>query len=332
VRPGNVRDEFTCAEMEWVLHYLEGNWTAHYDIADDMIDEALRHGQLWDVNTYVGLYADMKLRRGEFAAASALIERLADLNGNYGYRFAGTNHDSMVMLLRLEERRLPEALAAAEHYQSARHEDALKVLGLGSKAKAQVLLGDLDGAAASLAAAQRITQRSREVPPWHRSAYAAAQLRFDLALLEREAAPAPALRSRARRSARAALALNGKAAIQRSEIHQLCGAVYWLLGQRRRAMRCWRRSLASGIAMGARPELARTYALLSERLGDAARIDGLSAEECREHALGEFSALGLRWDHARLAAGPLSGTRGGGTLPHSWADPYDSSEQSRRRA
>jgi hypothetical protein len=301
VRPGNVRDEFTCAEMEWVLHYLEGDWTARYDIPDDMIDEALRHGQLWDVNTYIGLYADMKLRRGDFVAAGALIERLADLNVNYGYRFAGTNHDAMVMLLRLEQRRLPDALAAAEHYQSARHEDALKVLGLGSKAKAQVLLGDLDGAAASLAAAERITQRSREVPPWHCSAYAAARLRFDLALLEQGAGAPRVLRRRARRSARYALAVNAKAAVQRSEIHQLCGAVYWLLGQQRRALGYWRRAIACGVAMAARPELARTYALLSERLDGRAPIDGLTPDDCRERALAEFTALGLGWDHSRLA-------------------------------
>jgi hypothetical protein len=116
----------------------------------------------------------------------------------------------------------------------------------------------------------------------------------------------------------------------------LCGAAYWLLGQRRRAVGCWRRSLAAGAAMGARPELARTYALLSERLEDGARIDGLTATACRERALAEFETLGLRWDHARLAGGPagtLSAMRGAAAArPPAWVDPHGASERSPRSA
>ena len=220
------------------------------------IDDALRRGQLWDVNTYVGLYADMKLRQGDFAAATALVEQLDEMNDAYGYGFAGTNRDAMIMLLRLEQRAGAEALSAAEHYQSARHEDPLKVLGLGGKAKAQVLGGDLEGAATSLAAAERIVRRSREVPPWHLSSYAAARLRAAVAALEAAGTHASAaLRGQARRSARYAVGVARKAAIQRTEIYQLCGSVYWHLGRRRAAHSWWRRSLVAGMRMGARPEL-----------------------------------------------------------------------------
>jgi hypothetical protein len=42
--PQHPHDEFTCASMEWVLHYLGGDWSTRYDIDPVKIDEALRHG------------------------------------------------------------------------------------------------------------------------------------------------------------------------------------------------------------------------------------------------------------------------------------------------
>lgn len=303
IRPGNVRDEFVYRNFWFIHHYLQGHWQDEHAVDEALVDEALRAGQLWDVNTYVGLLSDAKLRQGKFAAARELIDWLADISSSYGFAFAATNHDAMTMLLLLEERRLPEALDAAERYQSARHEDLLKVLGLGSKAKAQVLLGDLAAADATLAAAEQITQRSRDLPAWHLSAFAAARLRFDVAALEREAGPAPAaLRRRAQRSARRAVGIAAKAAIQRTEIYQLCGTAYWLLGRRRQALDWWARSVAAGGRMDSRPELARTYAVLGRRLDAATQLDGLGAEAYLARAQDDFAALGLTWDRAQLAA------------------------------
>jgi tetratricopeptide (TPR) repeat protein len=243
----------------------------------------------------------MKLGQGDFAAAQALVDQLGEIADAYGYGFADTNHDAMIMLLRLEQRAGGEALAAAERYQSARHEEPLKVLGLGAKAKAQILGGDLDGAVASLAAAERIVRRSREVPPWHLSSYAAARLRIALTALETAGPQAPAaLRRQARQGVRYAVGVARKAAIQRTEIYQLCGSIYWRLGQARPAQTWWRRSLATGMRMGAQPELARTYAALSRCLTDGTRLDGLDAEACRERALEGFAALGLSAEHGEL--------------------------------
>ena len=95
--------------MEFIHHYLAGDWDDDSVIDDGLVEEALRCGQLWDVNTYLGLYCDRRLRQGDFAGARALLARLDDINESYGYAFAGTNHDGMTALLLLEERRLTEA-------------------------------------------------------------------------------------------------------------------------------------------------------------------------------------------------------------------------------
>ena len=51
--------------------------------------------------------------------------------------------------------------------------------------------------------------------------------------------------------------------------------------------------------MGARPELARTYATIGERLGSG-RLDTLDAATCRARAQELFDALALAWDLTRL--------------------------------
>jgi len=304
IRPGSIRDEFTVRSMEFVYHYLAGYWRAAPAIDSAFVDEALRYGQLWDVNTYIGLHCDLLLRQGAFRAARELVDQLGEINDAYGYGFAGANHDGMLAILLLEQRKLPEALQAVEHYQSARHEEPLKVYGLGSKAKAQVLLGDLAGAEVSLAAAGRIADRSREIPPWHLSAYAAARLRLDLAMLDGAGHGEPStIRRRARRSIRYGLGIVRKVAIQRTEIHQLCGRIYWRLGHTRRAVRAWEASLAVGEQMQTRPELARSYAVIAQSLAernDSLRVGGLDGPGCLARAREEFAALGLTWDLTQL--------------------------------
>ena len=222
------------------------------------------------------------------------------MNESYGYAFAGTNHDGMTALLLLEERRLTEASRMAEDYTAMRHEDALRVFGLGTCAKAQLLLGRRDDAERSLAEAERITSRSIEVPPWQLSAYAAARLRHQVTMLEDTLASGGSTTLhgwRARGVVRYALRIAAKVCIQRTEIHQLVGRVWWLLGRRDRALGAWERAIAAGTRMGAQPELARTWAVAGESLDDGdTRLVGLDGAACRARALEMFGALGLERD------------------------------------
>ena len=300
IRPGNTRDVFTCASMEFIHHYLAGDWDDDSVIDDGLVEEALRCGQLWDVNTYLGLYCDRRLRQGDFAGARALLARLDDMNESYGYAFAGTNHDGMTALLLLEERRLTEASRMAEDYTAMRHEDALRVFGLGTCAKAQLLLGRRDDAERSLAEAERITSRSIEVPPWQLSAYAAARLRHQVMMLEDALArrrPTALLSWQARGGVRYALRIAAK--VSHPAHRDPAARRTRLVAARptREALRAWERAVAAGTRMGALPELARTWAVAGESLATAtARLLGLDGAACRARALEMLHALGLERD------------------------------------
>jgi class 3 adenylate cyclase len=294
-RQGNVRDQFSYRTMQFISHYLEGDWSDAYVLEAALVDEALRAGQFWDANTYLGLYCDRLLRQGRFAEARAQLAKLTEMNDAYGYRFAGTNHDGMLAILLLEERRLSDALRAVETYGRDRVEDPLRVLAYGTRAKIQELSGDLAGARTSLAVAETITVASSRIPPWHLSAYAAARLRCAIAALD--AAPAhEGERRRLRHAARAALGVAAKVAVQRTEIFQLAGVASWLLGRRARALALWKRSIETGTRLGARPELARTYAAAAMRMAPATTLHGLDAAACRAKAEALFAEVGLAHD------------------------------------
>src|SRR5207249_2062188 len=107
---------------------------------------ALRYGQLWEVNTYLGLNCERKVRQGDFAAAHHHIEQLCELSESYGYSFAQSTEYSMRAFVLLEQRRLAEALRAVDRYYLSRHEAVLKLLALPTRANAEILLGDRERA------------------------------------------------------------------------------------------------------------------------------------------------------------------------------------------
>lgn len=296
VRPDSLQDRFTCATMDFTVDYLEGNWAGAPVIDDTLLDEAVRHGQLWDANTYIGLRADQQLRRGDFAGARASLDRLAVLRDEYGYGFAGGNYDGMRAVLLAEARELDEASTAIDEYLADRHEDPLRAFGLGTKAKIQLLRGDVEGATRTLADAEAILDRSRVVPPWHQSAVAAARLRQVAMRLE-------AGDGHARKVAKATIAsarrVAGVIGIQRTEIHQLIGRIHHACGRLKPALAAWQASVAVGEAMGVEPELARTYATVALRL-DGGRLGNLDAAACRDRAHATFDTLGLAWDLTQL--------------------------------
>jgi hypothetical protein len=77
-----------------------------------------------------------------------------------------------------------------------------------------------------------------------------------------------------------------------------------MTGDRRAAMRLMQRSLDAGRALGARPEIARTYEALGRLLLEGPVVgtapEDLDALRCFEHARTTYRSLALTADLARL--------------------------------
>jgi class 3 adenylate cyclase/tetratricopeptide (TPR) repeat protein/ABC-type cobalamin transport system ATPase subunit len=295
--------------MNFTHHFFEGDWRAEHEIPEPFLEEALHTGKTWDVLTYLSNYSEKRICTGDFAEARAGIEFNDKIWEQYQNDGARSQHGYLTTYLLLEQRNLPEALRAADEYYEDNPEALLHVNALGFRAKAQVLLGDLEGAAATLdLCASTIAELgSLMVPHYQKVEYLRSRLLLEVTRLERAAANGE--RAEQNRRYRQALRIGRQA--QRSahwksprqpEIHRLVGLAHWWGGRRRRALDSWRRSVAIGQCLGARPELARAYLELGCRLGDSSAASGEpSGVEYAVRARNIFEELGLSWDLEQLS-------------------------------
>jgi tetratricopeptide (TPR) repeat protein len=240
----------------FTVNYLSGAWNEEPGMSDEVIDAALRQGVFWDVNSYLGLECDRQLRIGRFDAAERCLQRLAELGGSYGYEFAVANHDGTKALLHLERRELDDALKINDHYLEDRYEDALRVRHVSLRAYVHLLRGDNEAARADLDAVKALLEKADMIPPWHRSMYTVARLRY-CAEQMRDPAQRKMSRSSFKRSLRDASHVARRVASVRPETYRLAAYVYWSLGDSRRADRWWAKAIAESERLGTQPELAR---------------------------------------------------------------------------
>jgi hypothetical protein len=88
------------------------------------------------------------------------------------------------------------------------------------------------------------------------------------------------------------------------EVFRLLGVHGWLLGKQDKALTWWKKSIAEGERLGARPEQARTFFEVGRRLlsGDskAKELDGLTAHDYLEKARAMFKEMGFHHDLEEL--------------------------------
>ncbi len=253
---------------------LEGDWSAEQEIDPALVDETVKLGRLYMPVTYLGLLAEKRLYQGDFAGADRAAAQIDEIWQVYQYDLAKTNHYWLRTLSALERGRFADARAAANEYYEENPEDLLHLLALGCRARSEILLGEVGAASATLAEAETVVARVQRVPPYHQSRFASARLFYDVTRLEAlpvaERRGARELRAAVRRSLRAALANAPRMAFTRAELLRLSGRAQWALGNRRRSLRLFERSVRTAERLGATAARARSFA----RVGALLRIEG----------------------------------------------------------
>lgn len=272
----NVRDELGYRTMAFLHHYLAGHWGDEHVIEDALLDEGLRYGAFWEINTYLGLDCERRICQGRFDEARALIARLARIGDEYGYGFVRSNEYFMTAALYLQERNFPAARTALDLYYADRSEEALNLLALGTRCEIEALCGDVDAARRSSDSAQAIALRvGRQVAPYHVAPHVLSRWLLVLEACERESRD----RRELSRRGQAALRMSAKIARERPKALRLMARQSWMLGRRRAALRWWERAFTEATRLNARPELARVCAEASERLrGSESRVLALDAD------------------------------------------------------
>jgi class 3 adenylate cyclase/tetratricopeptide (TPR) repeat protein len=266
----NVRDELGYRTMAFLHHYLAGDWRDVHVIPDELLDEGLRYGVFWEINTYLGLDCERRICQGRFAEARAIIRRLARIGDEYGFDFVRSNECFMTAYLHLQERNLAAARAALARYYADRSEEALHLLALGTRAEIEVLAGDLAAARAASDEAEAIARRlGRQAAPYHVAPHRLGRWLLHLEDDARETGVRRRWTLYGR--ARQALAVSTRIARERPRALRLMARQQWELGHTRAACRWWQRALTTAAALEARPEIERICLEAAAFLGDHGR-------------------------------------------------------------
>ncbi len=297
VRSDDVPNRCIYRAMNFIHHTLVGDWSEEHAVDPELLQEGLRYGRLWEVTNVLNLDGNRRLYRGEFAQARERIEALAKIADQYGFDLAASAGRFLQAMVHLERRELDAAIAALDLYADEHPDAPFQVSALGHRAAAQWLGGDVTGAEATLARAERILAQNPRVLPYHLSNYLRTRQILDVHALEtacREGAGAlrRAAAKRARASRTRALRAAAKVAWRRPEVLRSAGSEAWILGRTRAAQRSWDESLAWARRLGMRAEEARTLCEIGRRRGDA---EALAAADKL------LAALGLPGDRDPLA-------------------------------
>ena len=316
LREDRPADLFTYHLMNFMRDYFEGLWERPSGVDDALIERVMRTGQLWDVDTFLGMDAYKHLDQGNWEAARVRLTKISEIAHDYGYSFAETNEMAIPIFTAVARRDLDTALDGVERYLE-RPEEMLNLIGLGNKAKILILKASqekpgrtLEAAGKTLEEADALLRRMGRATPFHSGWYRTAKLMYDVAELDRAAgsndrALAATTRIRGAATVKAALRTAAALAMIRTEVYRFAGSYFWLLGKAKRATRWWEESLREGQRLGARPELARTHVEIARRLLRSAEktreVAGKPAAAHLEVARRLFVDLDLDRDLARLS-------------------------------
>jgi class 3 adenylate cyclase/tetratricopeptide (TPR) repeat protein len=288
--------------MNFTHHFLAGDWSKEHEIPEPLLHEGLRTGKIWDVLTYLCSYGEKLVCTGDFSDARAGIGFNDKVWEEYQNDGARSQHGYLVTHLLLEERKLPEALQAADEYYRDNPEALIHVNALGLRAKAEILLGDLDAAEATLDRCAEIISElgALMVPHYQKAEFFRSQLMLEVERLREmvSGGSGTARRKQYRRALRVgqkAQASAGWKTGRQTEVFRLIGLAHSLGGRPRRALQAWKRGLTIGEQLGTRPEMAR----IRQEIGTSRHnfVSGdLDPDTQLNAARAQFEQLGLHWD------------------------------------
>jgi hypothetical protein len=180
------------------------------------------------------------------------------------------------------------------------------------EAYTQVLQKDLQAAENSLTKAREFIAQEKRITPHHMSNFAISQFMYDTCVLEAALNSGPRdlvklYKKKASQSGKEAVSNARKYALNKTEAYRLLGVYNWLINKQHRAIFWWRKSIRTGEELGAKVELARTFAEIGRQLTNKKssfqELDGTSPEAYLEKARALFERLNLHWDLEQMEAG-----------------------------
>jgi len=300
---------------QWIMYdlmdsqhlFLKGQWNEINEYDEDLVNRGLRIGETWDAGHHYAWHGLPKVYQGHFDAAGLMVLKLSEIAEAYENDICRLFKYLLNICLLIESRQMEAATAEVN-----RGIDLVQRKGWRSsiftmhslKALTHIVMKQTEEAGKSL---DRANQAGSEVrtAPIQMALFCRSQFEYYLRLMEyslssghrREFAEH---RSDALKSGKMMVKTCRKAALYRTDSFRLMGVYNWLIDDRKSAWKWWHKAIKEGKSLGARPELARTYAdmgLRSFRIGgDTPDLNAGKAKEYLQKAKEMFRDLGLHYE------------------------------------
>jgi tetratricopeptide (TPR) repeat protein len=300
---------------QWIVYdlmdtchlFFEGRWNEITECNDDLVKRNLRIGEMYYASQHYYWHGLVKIHQGHFDAARLMMTKLSEIAEAYENDIYHLFKCLLNVILLIECRQIKEAIPEVNRgiALTQRNGWALSTLEMLSlQASIFLLMKETEEARKSLEQANRIRSEVKAVPIqlsyFYRSQFEYYLRRLEESLRAGHREESSEYRRNALKSGKKLIKTCQKAALYRTESYRLMGVYNWLIRDQKGAFNWWRKAISEGESLGARPQIARTYAEMGMRFclinGGSSKPDASRVRESLQKAKTMFSDLGLHHD------------------------------------
>jgi tetratricopeptide (TPR) repeat protein len=300
---------------QWIIYdlldtqhlFLKGKWNEISECNEGLVNRNLRIGEVYYASQHYYWHGLAKIYQGHFYATRMMLARLSEIAEAYENDIYRLLKYLLNINLLIECRNFKEATAEVNRGIDLvqRNGWPLSILNMHSlKASIHLLMMEMGEAGKSLSQANQIRSKVKAVPI-QLSVFFRSQFEYFLRRLEdfvRDGHKEEFFeyRRNAFKSGKMLIKTCQKAALYRTDSYRLMGIYHWLIHDQKSAFKWWDKAIEEGERLGARPQVARTYAEMGKSLcaveGGPSAPDVSRAKEFLRKAKTMFSDLGLTKD------------------------------------
>ena len=308
VNKNKVEDVIAYSNSLAMYKHCAGFWDELDDYDEDLIDNCLKSGAMFYIVPYSWSVGLLKVEQGNFAEAEIIIDKLFDIAETYDHYQAKLVALGLKSHLLFKSRDfLGAERLADERFSLAGELDVIiaQLAALGHKIMIKAMLDDVAAAAGLISRAEELIAGCGRLPPYCIARYRTGRFINDMSGLRKvmnsgSLVDVRALKKRARQSGGKVLENVRRYVPSGTLTYKLLGDYFWLVEKQGKAIKYWKRAIAEGERMGARPDLSRTYFEVGKRLLDPGsryqKLNGIDADGYLEKALTLFAEMGLERD------------------------------------
>jgi len=307
----NAKQCITYDLLDTIHRVLEGQWNEVTEYNEDLVDRILRIGEMWDATMHYYWHGLPKIYQGHFYAARLMVTKMSGIAEAYENDIYRLLKYLLNIHLLIECRHIDEATAEANRgldFVLAK-DWRLHALDMHTlKASIHLLAKETEEAGRSLDQADRIRSEVQAVPSqlseFYRSQFEYYICHLEDCLRAGHTEESSKYRRKAFKAGKMLIKTSQKAALYRTDSYRLMGVYKWLIHDQKGAFKWWHKAISEGERLGARPQLARTYAEMAIRFcsanSESSVPDVGRAKEHLKKAKEMFTDLGLHHDLEEL--------------------------------